>query len=114
MLVTIVEDALLDIGPKFLESIGRHVSAEAFRRAQERVVRIGFAVNAPGVGEEVTPENRHVAGIGGPEAAAAAPGSKREPYYISDASLEPPVRHAKIAWIFPKDEGQRLLQWHFL
>src|SRR5271157_5437218 len=100
-----VEDALLNVGPKFLKGIARQESAEAFRGAQERVVRIGFAVNAPGVGDEVIPEKRHITGIGGAEAAAASPRSKRQPYYVSDASLEGPVRHTKIARIFPEDKA---------
>ena len=39
-----VEDALLDVGPKFLKGIARQDPAEAFRGAQECVVRIGFAL----------------------------------------------------------------------
>jgi len=96
-----VEDAPVNVGPKFLKGIARQESAEAFRGAQERVVRIGFAVNAPGVGDEVIPKKRHIPGIGGPEAAVVAPGDKREAYDIPDASLKGPVRHAKIARIFP-------------
>jgi len=100
-----VEDAPVNVGPKFLKGIARQESAEAFRGAQERVVRIGFAVNAPGVGDEVIPKKRHIPGIGGPEAAVVAPGDKREAYDIPDASLKGPVRHAKIARIFPEDEA---------
>ena len=48
-----VEEELLDVGPKFLNGIARQDSAKAFRGAQEHVVRIGFAVNAPGVGDKV-------------------------------------------------------------
>src|SRR5208282_3598246 len=100
-----VEDAPLNVGPKLLKGIARQESAEAFRGAQERVVRIGFAVNAPGVGDEVIPKKRHIPGIGGPEAAVVAPGDKREAYDIPDASLKGPVRHAKIARIFPEDKA---------
>ena len=78
-LVMSMENALLDVGPKFLEGIACQESAEAFRSAQERVVRIGFAVNPPGVGEEVVSEKRYVTGIGGPEAAVASPHRNRQP-----------------------------------
>jgi len=55
-----MEDVLLNVGPKLLKSIGRQESAKAFRSAQQHVLRIGFAVKPPGVGEEVIPENRRV------------------------------------------------------
>ncbi len=45
-----------DVRPKFLKSVGGHASGETFRRAQKRVLRIGFAVDAPGVREEVFPK----------------------------------------------------------
>ena len=48
-LIALVEDALLNVWPKFLESIDRHAPGEALRRAQERVLRVGFTGNAPGV-----------------------------------------------------------------
>jgi hypothetical protein len=56
----LMEDVLLNVGPKLLKSIGRQESAKAFRSAQQHVLRIGFAVKPPGVGEEVIPENRRV------------------------------------------------------
>ena len=65
------ENEPFDVRPKFLKSVGGHASGEAFRRAQERVLRIGLAVNAPRIREEVVPENRHAAGKGGPEAVVA-------------------------------------------
>ena len=104
-LVRLMEDALLDVEPKFLESIDGHASGEAFSGAQERVVGIGFAVNAPCVREEIIPANRHVAGIGRPKAAVVTPCSKRKPYHIADASLKRLVRHAKIARIFSKHKA---------
>lgn len=99
VLVALVEDALLDVGPKFLKSIGRHASSEAQRRPHQGVLRIGAARRAPGVGEEVTPENRRVAGTGGPETAVLTAGSKRQPYHIFDASIQGAIRHTKITWI---------------
>src|SRR5208282_822179 len=103
--VTLVENAPLYAGPKFLESISRHASGETFRCAQERVMRIGFTMDAPRVREEVTPDNCHVAGIVGPEAAGVAPSGKGELHDISEASLEGPFRHAKIARIFPQHQA---------
>ena len=87
-----MEDALLGVGPKFLESIDGHASDEAFSGTQESVVRIVFAVNTPCVGEEIIPANGHVAGIGRPKAAVMAPCSKGESYHIGDASLKRLVR----------------------
>jgi|SRR5208282_340313 len=49
LLVSEVEYSLLDVRPKLLECISCHASSEAFRRSEERVPRIGFAMNAPGV-----------------------------------------------------------------
>lgn len=49
LLVSEVENSLLDVRPKFFECVSCHASSEAFRRLQERFPRIGFAVNAPGV-----------------------------------------------------------------
>lgn len=99
----LAENEPFDVGPKFLKSVGGHASGEAFRSAQKRVLRIGFAVNAPGVREEVVPENRHAAGKGGPEAIVACANSERELYHVSDASLKGPARHAKIAGILVED-----------
>ena len=101
----LVKQALLHVGPKLLESIGRHSSGETFRRAQKRVRRLGFATNAPGVRQEVTSKNRQVPGIGGPEAAVIASGCKSEPSYISDAHFKGLVRHAKVARIFPQEQA---------
>jgi len=47
--VVFVEDEFLDVGPKFLKGIARQESTEAFRGTQQCIVRIRFAVNAPGV-----------------------------------------------------------------
>ena len=99
----LAENEPFDVRPRFLKSVGSHASGETFRRAQERVLHIGFAVNAPGVRKEVIPENRYAAGKGGPEAIVASANSKREPYHISDASLKGPARHAKIAGILVED-----------
>jgi hypothetical protein len=49
LLIVLVEDSLLEVGPKFLESIDRHVSGETFRRAEKCVLHVGFAMNAPGI-----------------------------------------------------------------
>ena len=78
VLVTHVEHALLDVGPKFIPGVGRHASGEVSRRPHERALCIGFAVNALGVGKEVISEFRHVAGIRGSEAAVVAPGCEAE------------------------------------
>ena len=49
LLIVPVEDSLLDVGPKFLESIDHHASGETFCRAEKCVLHIGFAMNAPGI-----------------------------------------------------------------
>jgi hypothetical protein len=49
LLIVLVEDSLLEVGPKFLESIDRHASGETFRRAEKCVLHVGFAMNAPGI-----------------------------------------------------------------
>jgi len=54
----------LEIGPKLLESIGHNASRESLGRAQECVVRVGFAVNALRVREKIVPQIRREAGIG--------------------------------------------------
>jgi hypothetical protein len=45
--ITLVEKALLNVGPKFLENIGRQCSAKALGAPQESVVRIGLTLNTP-------------------------------------------------------------------
>jgi hypothetical protein len=80
MSLTLGEDMFPDVGPKFLESVGRHAPGKAFRRTQERASRIGFAPNAPSVGEEVTPDNRHVTSVSGLDSSAVNPGSKGKLY----------------------------------
>ena len=46
--IALVEKPLFDVGPKFLESIGRQDSAKALCAAQEGVL-IGLTVNTPGI-----------------------------------------------------------------
>ena len=105
LLIMLVEDALLNVGPKFLESVDGHASGEAFSGAQKSVMRIGFAVNAPCVGEEIIPANGHVASIGRPVAAIASSCHKCKPYHIPDTSFKGAVLHAKIAWIFSEHKA---------
>lgn len=105
ILVSDVKDTPFDVRPKFLERVGRHASREAFRRSQQRVRRIGLAVSAPSVREEVISGYSHVTGVGGTKGAMAPPGSYGEPHYVYDPSLQGPVRRAKVARILSENEA---------
>lgn len=99
----------LHIGPELFVSITRQAPGESPSRPRQRVLRVRFAVRAPGIRKEVVSRIRDVTSVGRSEPSIAAPGDERWSYDVHNAVTKTFLRYSEIARIFSPNRSKSCL-----